>query len=70
VTGSSSCWGGVPSGITADDSYEAPKISPCSLRNSGRGSTASGWRAVRPIDSELARLASVMATPSGCRSAW
>ena len=32
--------------------------------------TASGWRAVRPIDSELARLASVMATPNGCRSAW
>ena len=52
----------MPSGITAEDSYEAPKISPCSLRNSGRGSTASAWRAVRPIDSELARLASVMAT--------
>ena len=32
VTGLSSSGGDVPSGITAADSYDAPKIRPCSLR--------------------------------------
>jgi len=42
--------GGVPSEITAFDWYDLPKISPCSLRNSDRGSLTPSCRAV------LARL--------------
>ncbi len=51
------------------DSYAAPKISPCSLKNAARGSTAPSCRAVRPIDNEFSRLACVIAIPVGCRSA-